>query len=130
MKYLLPTLTLGLALALAAPVAAQPLDIIVRGGTPAVLPPVIFDGGDDYVYGWQDFRDDQNFDPAAAAINALNVMNPNFRGRAPDVDLVFALAFRSGSWARHQERCQAAFATYDWGSDTYLVGGLPRRCPL
>lgn len=79
MKYLLPTLSIGLAIALASPAAAQPLDIIVRGGTPEVLPGVVFDGND-YVYG-PSFFENPNFDPGAAAINALNITNPRFRAR-------------------------------------------------
>lgn len=129
MKYLRPVLALGLAIALASPVAAQPLNIIVRGGTPAVLPSITFDG-DDYVYGRQNFLDNPNFDPGAAAINALNVTNPRFRGTPVNVGLVLALAYHPGSWTRHQEACQAAFASYDMVSDTYLVRGLPRRCRL
>lgn len=130
MKYLLPLATVGLALALAAPVAAQPLDITVRGGVPAEIPYII-PGWDDYVYGPTFFQNDY-FQPDSAAINALNAMHiQDERGvRAINISIARTLGASRGSWTRHQEACQAAFASYDMISDTYLVGGLPRRCPF
>lgn len=127
MKYLLSISIVGLALALATPVAAQPVEIIVRGGALEVLPDPL-PSGDDYVYGRSIF-DNPNFDPGVAAINAMNVTMNRSR-RAIDVDLVLALARTPGSWTEHQEACQAAFASYDMATDTILAGGLPRRCPL
>ena len=47
MKRLLPIVAATLTMIIAAPVAAQPLEIIVRGGTPTILPTLLPDG-DDY----------------------------------------------------------------------------------
>ena len=75
MKRLLVLSALSLVLASAVPVAAQPLQIIVRGGQPAVIPSPLWQG-DDYVYGTPFYDNGFNFDPGAAAINALNVSFP------------------------------------------------------
>lgn len=128
MKRLLPIVAATLTILLAGPVAAQPLEIIVRGGTPTILPTVLPDG-DDYNYGRAN-PNFPNFDPAAAAINAELAIHPRSRLRPNNLWLVTRLAVTSGSWTEHMETCQAAFATYDPVSDTYLAGGLPQRCPL
>lgn len=128
MKRLLPIVAATLTLLIAAPVAAQPLDIIVRGGTPTYLPTLLPDG-DDYNYGRAN-PNFPNFDPAAAAINAELAIHPRSRLRPNNLWLVSRLGVTSGSWTEHMETCQAAYSTYDPVSDTYLAGGLPRRCPL
>ena len=127
MKRLLPIVAASLTM-LAAPVAAQPIEIIVRGGTPTYLPTLLPDG-DDYNYGRAN-PNFPNFDPAAAAINAELAIHPRSRLRPNNLWLVTRLAVTSGSWTEHMEVCQAAFASYDPVSDTYLAGGLPQRCPL
>jgi len=129
MKHLLLLVTTTLTILSAAPVAAQPINIIVRGGTPTILPTPLPSGGD-YVYGFPANPNYPNFDPAAAAINAELAIHPRSRLRPPNLWLATRLAVTSGSWAEHQEACQAGFATYDPVSDTYLAGGLPQRCPL
>lgn len=129
MKRLLPIVAASLTLLIAAPVAAQPIEIIVRGGTPTYLPTPLPDG-DDYVYGNPGNPNFPNFDPAAAAINAELAIHPRSRLRPNNLWLVTRLAVTSGSWTEHMEACQATYATYDPVSDTFLAGGLPQRCPL
>ena len=129
MKRLLPIVAATLTMLIAAPVAAQPLEIIVRGGTPTYLPTPLPDG-DDYIYGNPGNPNFPNFDPAAAAINAELAIHPRSKLRPNNLWLVTRLAVTSGSWTEHMEVCQATYATYDPVSDTYLAGGLPRRCPL
>lgn len=128
MKRLLPIVAASLTMLIAAPVAAQPLEIIVRGGTPTYLPAPLPDG-DDYNYG-RVSPNSPNFDPAAAAINAELAIHPRSRLRPNNLWLVTRLAVSSGSWMEHMEACQASYATYDPVSDTYLARGLPVRCPL
>jgi hypothetical protein len=129
MKRLLPIVAATLTLIMAAPVAAQPLEIIVRGGTPTYLPTPLGDD-DAYIYGTPRNENFPNFDPAAAAINAELAIHPRSKLRPNNLWLVTRLAVTSGSWTEHMEVCQATYATYDPVSDTYLAGGLPRRCPL
>lgn len=129
MKRLLPIVAATVTMLLAGPALAQPLEITVRGGTPTILPTLLPDG-DDYIYGNPGNPNFPNFDPAAAAINAELAIHPRSRLRPNNLWLVTSLAYRSGSWMEHMEACQASFATYDPVSDTYISGGLPRRCPL
>ena len=72
-----------------------------------------------------------NFDPSAAAINALNVSNffPR-RGHSPfNFDRAITLNETGESIAEHQLRCQDVYASYDLVSDTYLSSsGIPRPC--
>jgi hypothetical protein len=131
MKALLAVLvaTVGL-FAVALPAAAQ-TEITVFGGQvadPDFFPRPIYN--DDYVYGTNRFPG-QNFDPAAAAINALNVSNFYLpRGRSPfNFDRAATLNRTGESLAEHQLRCQALYDSYDLASDTYLAGnGIPRPC--
>lgn len=133
MKSLLPVLALAVA-ALAAPAAAQPIDITV----PYTGPGGTFDGprpiyNDDYVYGPRSWDDPGRFDPAAAAINALNVSRfyPPRGHTTLNIDRAITLNASGDSIVEHQLRCQAAFANYDLVSDTYLgEGGIPRPCRL
>ena len=128
MKTLLTVLTATAALAaVSLPALAQPLSIIVRGGTPEVIPEAIF-RGNDYNYGHPFDPGNPNFDPAAAAINAELAIHPRYRDFPINVTLASTLAFSTGSWTVHQERCQATHATYDPVSNTYLVDGLPVQC--
>lgn len=129
MKRLLPVVAATVTLLLAGPAFAQPLEIIVRGGTPTILPTPLPDG-DDYIYGNPGNPNFPNFDPAAAAINAELAIHPRSKLRPNNLWLVTSLAYRSGSWTQHMEACQATFSSYDPVSDTYIAGGLPRRCPL
>ncbi|MDB5541085.1 MAG: hypothetical protein JWQ89_2812 [Devosia sp.] len=129
MRHLLPILTIGLAIAAASPVAAQPVNIIVRGGAPEFLPvplPNDYHFGD-HIFG-RYFFDNLNFDPASAANNAENAIR--YRPRTVDVNLLVSMARTPGSWAVHQEQCQARYPSYDWASDTILVGRELRFCPL
>lgn len=86
--------------------------------------------GDDYVYGWPRNENSPNFDPAAAAINALNATNPRIRG-SRDFGLVDTRGRNGGLSVNHQLRCQAKYASYNMISDTYVGNsGMPRRCKL
>ena len=127
MKTLLTVLTATVALAAVSPAFAQPLEIIVRGGTPSPLPTFLPDG-DEYVYGWPENPNNPNFDPAAMAINAWMVTHPRLRTLPVNISLASRLAYSTGSWADHQIRCQARYATYDPISDTHIDNGLPERC--
>ena len=129
MKRLLALSIVCLTIATAVPVSAQPIEIIVRGGTPYTLPSPLW-YGDDYNYSWPNNANGNNFDPAAAAINALNQSFPR-RSRSFPVNISLAgdLASHRGSWTERQEACLARFASYDMISDTIIVNGLPRRCP-
>jgi hypothetical protein len=130
MKPLLPVLVAAIVMSSAA--MAQPLDIIVPfdgpGDASAPSPRFFYD--DDYVYGdpW-----DPSFDPAAAAINALNVSNfyPRRGHSVLNIDRAITLNASGESIATHQLRCQAAHPSYDLASDTYLGSdGIPRPCRL
>ena len=133
MKSLLPVLALALAV-VAAPAAAQPIDITV----PYYGPDDSYDGprpfyNDDYVYGPRVWDDPGRFDPAAAAINALNISHFNTpRGRNTlNYDRAITLNATGDSIIEHQLKCQSAFASYDMVSDTYLGdNGIPRPCRL
>lgn len=129
MKRLLALSIACLTIATAVPAIAQPLEIIVRGGNSPTLPPVTWQGND-YNYGWPNNTNGNNFDPAAAAINSLNVTYPR-RGRdfPININMAGSLANHRGSWTAHQESCQARFSSYDMISDTIIVNGMPRRCP-
>jgi hypothetical protein len=103
------------------------LSIIIAVGLPlqANVTPVL---GDDYVYGWPRNENFPNFDPATAAINALNATNPRIRG-SRHLGLVDTRGRNGGSSMHHQLRCQAKYETYDMISDTYVSNsGMPRRC--
>lgn len=129
MKRLLALSIACITIATALPATAQPLEIIVRGGNTVTLPSAL-DFGYDYNYGWPNNVNGGNFDPAAAAINALNVSFPR-RGRNFPINIALAgdLASYRGSWTKRQEACQARFASYDMVTDTIIVNGLPQRCP-
>jgi hypothetical protein len=129
MKRLLALSIACLTIAISVPAMAQPLDIIVRGGNPATLPSPIWQGND-YNYGWPNNAHGDNFDPAAAAINALNVSFPRRGSNFPvNISRAGDLANHRGSWTERQEVCQARYSSYDMISDTIIVNGLPRRCP-
>jgi hypothetical protein len=133
MKSLLPVLVLAMA-AVAAPVVAQPIDITV----PYYGPGDSYDGprpfyNDDYVYGSRTWDDPGRFDPAAAAINALNISHFNVpRGRSNlNYNRAITLNATGDSILEHQLKCQAAYASYDLATDTYLSDhGIPRPCRL
>ena len=115
----------------AVPALAQPIEIIVRGGNRVILPSPPLGGSDYYLFGWpNDPRNGDNFDPAAAAMNATNAAFPR-RGRNFPVNIWLAsdLGSHRGSWTARIEACQARFASYDLVTDTIIVNGLPERCP-
>jgi hypothetical protein len=116
----------------ALPVAAQ-TEITVFGGIPdrgdiRTVPPSTFD--DSFVNG-PVFDPGGNFDPAQAAINALNVSHffPR-RGHSPfNFDRALTLNATGESLAEHQLRCQDRYDSYDLVSDTYLSSrGIPVPC--
>lgn len=130
MKALLTVLTATLALTV--PALAQPVDITVPfgpGSSPDSAPRLFYD--DDYVYGTP--FNPHYFDPAAAAINALNISHfyPPRGHRSLNIDRAITLNATGDSIAEHQARCQAAYPSYDLASDTYLAAnGIPRPCRL
>ena len=131
MKLLLPAVALIAALGAVAPAAAQPLDIIVGGGTivPDSTP--------------RDFPDRRvvrtpvtpggNFDPAQASLNALAISNfyPAPGYVSINYDRAYTLNATGDSILEHQLKCQAAYATYDPATDTYVGAyGIPQPCRL
>lgn len=126
-----PILVVAMA-ATASPAAAQPVEITVPGGVgvfePSLAPRPIYN--DDYVVGPR-LDPTQPFDPADAAINAVNVSGfyppPDFTafnfGRAATLNAT------GESIAEMQIRCQNQHPTYDPVSNTYFgPDGLPVRC--
>ena len=132
MKRLIALSIACLTVSTAVPAMADPLDITVRGGNRVVLPSSSFSGNYyGYLYGWPNNpANGDNFDPAAAALNATEAAFPH-RGRNFPVNIGLAgeLGYRQGSWMGHIEACQARFGSYDLTTDTIIVNGLPRRCP-
>lgn len=118
--------------------------IILSLCLPAAAQQLFFFGNgywnDDYVYGRPNNPNNPNFDPAAAAINALNVSFPrnNHYSSPVDFSLIDAMerggkVARGGKFARggHVARCQARYVTYSPATDLYIAnGGQPRRCKL
>jgi hypothetical protein len=129
MKALLALSVALLAAGSLTPSLAQPLRITVPGGIPVTLPSHPY-AGEGYTFDWRDQADGDNFDPAAAAIDATNAAFPRRPIDFPvNIDLAGELAVYRGSWTRHIEACQARFPSYDLVSDTILVDGLPVPCP-
>lgn len=131
MKHVLPALVLLLLGAV--PVAAQEVYVTIPYGSHGGPGPSYgygFSFQDDYVYG---NPYSLNFDPATAAINALNISRfhtPRPR-RTFNVDRMITLNATGDSIMEHQLKCQARYATYDMVSDTYIAAnGLPRPCRL
>jgi hypothetical protein len=121
----------GLAFA-ALPAAAQ-TEITVFGGQVDFFddaPGPSYNG--DFVAGPR-FDPGGNFDPAAAAINALNASHFYLpRGRSMfNLDRAMTLNRTGESLAEHQLICLAAYDNYDLASDTYIgPDGVPRPCRL
>jgi hypothetical protein len=132
MRPILPALLLVALGAL--PVAAQDVYVTIPYGSHGGPGPSYYDYGpgyyDDYVYG---NPYSLNFDPATAAINALNISRfhtPRPR-RTFNVDRMITLNATGDSIAEHQLKCQARYQTYDLVSDTYIASnGMPRPCRL
>ena len=131
MKTFLPALVLAVLGAL--PVVAQEVYITIPYGSDGGSGPSYgygFSFQDDYVYG---NPYSLNFDPATAAINALNISRfhtPRPR-RTFNVDRMITLNATGDSIAQHQLKCQARYQTYDLVSDTYIGrDGIPRPCRL
>lgn len=133
MKALLPVLAVAAALVAATPVFAQSLDITVPGGRRIVAPESLPSfNSNRYIYS-SPWTTNHSFDPAQAAINALNVSH--FYPRRNQINLnlerAFTLEANGESLLEHQLACQAAYETYDLVSDTYIgPHGIPRPCRL
>lgn len=88
----------------------------------------------DYVYGWPANPNNPNFDPAAAAINALNTSFPRWRGYSAPIDFSLIDAMERGdvrAYSTHRTRCAARFVTYSASTDTYVGNdGRLKRCRL
>lgn len=89
---------------------------------------------DDYNYGWPNNPNNPNFDPAAAAINALNTSFPRSRRSSSPIDFSLIDAMERGDHSAstgHVARCQARYVTYSPATDRYIGNdGLPKRCKL
>lgn len=131
MKVLLTALTAAVIGALAVPAAAQPLDIVVPGGT--LVPGAISPDFHDRRIVRTPVTPNGNFDPGQASINALAISKfyPPNGFVSINYDRALTLNATGSSMLEHQLRCQAAYATYDLATDTYLGDdGLPRPCRL
>lgn len=131
MKLLLPAFALIVAFGAAAPAAAQPLDIIVRGG--AVVPDTTPRDFPDRRIVRTPITPGGNFDPAQASLNALAVSNfyPAPGYVEINFDRAFTLNATGDSILEHQLKCQAAYASYDPASDTFIgANGIPQPCRL
>lgn len=88
----------------------------------------------DYNYGWPANPNNPNFDPAAAAINALNTSLPRTRNYSSPIDFSLIDAMERGdtrAYSTHRTRCAARFVTYSAKTDTYIGNdGMPKRCKL
>ena len=74
-----------------------------------------------------------SFDPAQASLNALTISNfyPPPGYISINYDRAFTLNATGDSILEHQLKCQAAYATYDPASDTYIGAyGIPQPCRL
>jgi hypothetical protein len=131
MKSLVAVLVALVGFVVAAVPASAQTEITVFGGQVDdfdFFPRPIYN--DDYVVGRR-LDPGQNFDPANAAINALNVSNFYLpRGRSPfNLERAATLNRTGESLAEHQLRCQAIYDSYDLASDTYIAAnGVPRPC--
>ena len=88
----------------------------------------------DYNYGWPNNPNNPNFDPAAAAINALNTSFPRSRRSSSPIDFSLIDAMERGdrtALGGHAARCEARYVTYSRTTDRYIGNdGLPKRCKL
>jgi hypothetical protein len=131
MKVLLTALTAIAVGFFAAPAIAQPLEIIVPGGT--IIPNSVAPDFPDRRIVRTPVTPGGNFDPAQASLNALAISNfyPPRNFVSINYDRALTLNATGTSILEHQLRCQATYATYDLASDTYLgEDGLPRPCRL
>ena len=131
MKVLLTALTVAAIGALATPALAQPLDIVVPGGS--LVPNSVSPDFPDRRIVRTPVTPNGNFDPAQASINALAVSKfyPPNGFVSINYDRALTLNATGSSILEHQLRCQATYATYDRATDTYLgENGLPRPCRL
>jgi hypothetical protein len=131
MKSLLSIAVFAAALALVGPAMAQPLTIVVPGGSYFAVP-------DDT----PSFNNSPNiyrapldpagrFDPGQAAINAIHHSNFWLRGSSFNYNRMVTLNATGDSLLEHQMKCQAAYPSYDLASDTYIGShGIPRPCRL
>lgn len=132
MKALLSLAVLVATVAVVGPAVAQPLQIVVPGGS-------YFSYPDDDVPNFNSSPDvfrapvdpSGRFDPAQAAINALHHSRFWLRGSMFNVDRAVTLNATGDSILEHQLKCQAVYASYDLASDTYIgSNGIPRPCRL
>jgi hypothetical protein len=133
MKFLLAVLIAAVGfIATALPAAAQ-TEIFVFGGDVEAgvqtVSPSTFDSS--RIVTGPVFDPGGRFDPAQAAINAINVSHffPR-RGHSPfNFDRALTLNETGESLAEHQLRCQALYDSYDLVSDTYYSrSGIPLPC--
>jgi hypothetical protein len=131
MKSLLSVAVLVAALGVAGPAVAQPLEIVVPGGSyfPSDDDGPSFNNNPDIYRAPIDPAG--RFDPGQAAINALHHSHFWLRGSSFNLDRAVTLNATGDSILEHQLKCQAAYASYDMASDTYLgSNGIPRPCRL
>lgn len=120
-------------------VSAWPLVLLIAAtALPAQAQQVYVFGSpywnNDYNYGWPNNPNNPNFDPAAAAINALNTSFPRSRRTSSPIDFSLIDAMERGDRTAgngHAARCQARYVTYSPATDRYIGNdGMPRRCKL
>ncbi|RYE46267.1 MAG: hypothetical protein EOP24_16635 [Hyphomicrobiales bacterium] len=89
---------------------AWPVAAILVAGLLLTTPAAAQYWNNDYVYGWPANPNNPSFDPAAAAINALNTSFPRRRGHSSPIDFCLIDAMERGdtrAYATHRTRCAA-----------------------
>lgn len=92
-----------------------PVVAILVAGLPLTTPAAAQYWNNDYNYGRLANPNNPNFDPAAAAINALNTSFPRQRGYSTPIDFSLIDAMERGdtrTYSTHRGRCAARFVTY------------------
>ncbi|HEY1092020.1 MAG TPA: hypothetical protein VGE47_13080 [Burkholderiaceae bacterium] len=114
--------------------SAWPLIPIVVAGLSLATPAAAQYWNNDYNYGWPANPNNPNFDPAAAAINALNTSFPRSRAYSTPVDFSLIDAMERGdvrAYSTHRTRCAARYVTYSASTDMFISNsGKPKRCKL
>jgi len=116
------------------PKSAWPLVPILLIGLSLATPSAAQYWNNDYNYGWPANPNNPNFDPAAAAINALNTSFPRSRAYSTPIDFSLIDAMERGdtrAHSSHRSRCAARYVTYSAATDMFISNsGKPKRCRL
>jgi hypothetical protein len=132
MRYLLSAVIAAASVAvLPLPAGAQPVTVTVPYSGPPPVDPRVFQPQFQFPhYNLYGTPYNFDFDPAAAAINAELAIHPRTRQLRLDYGLAVTLARTGETAMQHYLKCQAAYASYDLTTDTWLDNGFPRRCRL